>query len=43
MKIAIIGSRQYENIRKVKNLLTELKQKFGEELLDECKNTLDIK
>ena len=33
MKIAIIGSRQYENIRKVKNLLTELKQKFGEELI----------
>ena len=30
MKIAIIGSRQYENVRKIKNLLTDLKRKFGE-------------
>ena len=33
MKIAIIGSREYENIRKIKNLLTDLKHKFGEELI----------
>ena len=33
MKIAIIGSREYENIRKIKNLLTDLKRKFGEELI----------
>ena len=31
MKIAIIGSREYENIRKIKNLLTDLKNKFGDE------------
>jgi hypothetical protein len=33
MKIAIIGSREYENIRKIKNLLTDLKNKFGDELI----------
>ena len=33
MKIAIIGSREYENVRKIKNLLTDLKRKFGEELI----------
>jgi predicted Rossmann fold nucleotide-binding protein DprA/Smf involved in DNA uptake len=33
MKIAIIGSRTYENTRKVKNLLTELKMKFGDDLV----------
>ena len=33
MKIAIIGSRTYENTRKVKNLLTELRKKFGEDLI----------
>ena len=32
MKIAIIGSRQYENVRKIKNLLTDLRRKFGNEL-----------
>ena len=33
MKVAIIGSRQYENTRKIKNTLTELKQKFGNDLI----------
>lgn len=33
MRVAIIGSRQYENVRKIKNLLTDLKQKFGKELI----------
>ena len=33
MKIAIIGSRTYENTRKVKNLLTELRMKFGDDLV----------
>lgn len=33
MKIAIVGSREYENIRKIKNLLTGLRQKFGNELI----------
>tara|TARA_Y100001937_G_scaffold108451_1_gene152140 strand:- start:255 stop:683 length:429 start_codon:yes stop_codon:yes gene_type:complete len=33
MKIAIIGSREYNNIRKIKNLLTDLRRKFGNELI----------
>jgi len=33
MKVAIIGSREYENIRKIKDTLTELKKKFGEDLI----------
>ena len=33
MKVAVIGSRTYENTRKIKNLLTDLKRKFGEELM----------
>ena len=33
MKIAIIGSRTYENTRKIKNLLTELRKKFAEDLV----------
>ena len=33
MRVAIIGSRQYENIRKIKNLLTDLRRKFGDELI----------
>ena len=33
MKVAIIGSRQYENVRKIKNLLTDLRRKFGNELV----------
>ena len=33
MKVAIIGSREYENTRKIKNTLTELKQKFGNDLM----------
>ena len=33
MKVAIIGSRQYENVRKIKNLLTDLRRKFGDELV----------
>ena len=32
MKIAIIGSRTYENSRKVKTLLSDLKRRFGNEL-----------
>ena len=32
MRIAIIGSREYNNTRKIKNLLTDLRRKFGEEL-----------
>ena len=33
MKVAIIGSRDYENARKVKTLLTDLRRKFGKELI----------
>ena len=33
MKIAIIGSRNYENVRKIKNLLTDLKNKFQDKLI----------
>ena len=33
MKVAIIGSRDYQNIRKIKLTLFELKQKFGEKLI----------
>ena len=33
MKIAIIGSREYENIRKIKDTLFQLKQKFGDKLI----------
>lgn len=33
MKVAIIGSRKYENVRKIKDLLTDLKRKFGDELV----------
>jgi predicted Rossmann-fold nucleotide-binding protein len=33
MKVAIIGSRKYENIRKIKDLLSDLKRKFGDELV----------
>ncbi len=33
MKVAIIGSRHYENIRKVKDALFQLKQKFGNNLI----------
>lgn len=32
MRIAIIGSRNYENTRKIKNLLTDLRSRFGDEL-----------
>ena len=32
MKVAIIGSREWENVRKIKDLLTDLKRKFGDEL-----------
>ncbi len=32
MRIAIIGSRIYENSRKIKTLLSELKARFGTEL-----------
>ena len=33
MKVAIIGSREYENIRKIKDTLFQLKQKFGNDLI----------
>ena len=33
MKVAIIGSRMYENTRKIKEALFQLKQKFGEDLI----------
>ena len=32
MKVAITGSRYYENVRKIKDALFQLKQKFGNEL-----------
>lgn len=32
MKVAIVGSRHYENTRKIRDLLTGLKKKFGDEL-----------
>ena len=33
MKVAIIGSRMYENTRKIKDALFQLKQKFGTDLI----------
>ena len=33
MKVAIIGSRQYENTRKIKETLFELKKKFSDDLI----------
>ena len=33
MKVAIIGSRMYENTRKIKDALFQLKQKFGDNLI----------
>jgi len=33
MKVALIGSREYENIRKIKDTLFQLKQKFGDKLI----------
>ena len=33
MKVAIIGSRDYQNIRKIKDTLYQLKQKFGDKLI----------
>ena len=33
MKVAIIGSRDYQNARKIKDTLTELKKRFGEKLI----------
>jgi hypothetical protein len=33
MKVAIIGSREYANVRKIKDTLFKLKQKFGETLI----------
>ena len=33
MKVAIIGSREYENSRKIKDTLTELKKRFGDKLI----------
>ena len=33
MKIAIFGSREYQNFRKIKDTIFKLKQKFSEELI----------
>ena len=33
MEVAVIGSRQYENVRKIKDTLTNLRQKFGDDLV----------
>ena len=33
MKVAIIGSREYENARKIKDTLTELKKRFSDKLI----------
>jgi len=33
MKVAIIGSRDYQNVRKIKDTLFQLKQKFGDKLI----------
>ena len=33
MKVAVIGSKMYENIRKIKITLFELKRKFGTDLI----------
>ena len=33
MKVAVIGSREYENIRKIKETLFQLKSKFGNTLI----------
>ena len=30
MKVAVVGSRDYQNIRKIKDTLFQLKQKFGD-------------
>ena len=32
MKVGIIGSRTYENKRKIREMVYKLKQQFGEEL-----------
>lgn len=32
-KVAIIGNRTYENVRKIQDLLSDLKRKFGNELM----------
>lgn len=33
MNIGIIGSKHYENVRRIKDLLTSLKEKFGKNLV----------
>lgn len=33
MQVGIIGSKNYENIRRIKDILTSLKTKFGNELV----------
>jgi len=33
MHIGIIGSKNYENVRRIRDILTSLKQKFGPELV----------
>jgi len=33
MKVAMIGSREYENTRKIKDALFQLKEKFGDTLI----------
>lgn len=33
MKVAVVGSREYENKRKIKDFIFEMKQKFGDDLV----------
>ena len=33
MKIGIVGSKEYENFRKIKDMIYKLKQKFGDDLV----------
>ena len=33
MKIGIVGSRKYENYRKIKDMIYKLKLKFGDDLI----------
>ena len=43
-KVAIIGSRQWQNSRKIKDVITKLKQKFGTDLTiisGGCKDGVD--
>ena len=44
MKIGIVGSRRYENRKKIKDFIFELEKKFGNDLIivsGGCKNGAD--